>query len=194
MRLPGSHRQERAPRATAPGPPPGAERPFTGGVVALALARLCEHGQLWTTIGVLGYGPCLVSTLRSLIRCSRGGCRRHVAVHSVKSVFPRSARFARLAGVWIPLTSSNRMCERGGSGPKALVDLIADLCRKLEAANKRIEELEKRTWPPPDGEARRTILHSGGRTATRSSRKEETPAQAQGTTRSLIHRRQSRAG
>ena len=35
------------------------------------------------------------------------------------------------------------MCERGGLGPKRLIDLIADLCRKLEAAQKRIEELEK---------------------------------------------------
>jgi transposase len=30
-----------------------------------------------------------------------------------------------------------------------LVDLIADLCRKLEAANRRIEELEKRLGGPP---------------------------------------------
>ena len=41
-----------------------------------------------------------------------------VAVHCVKSAFPGSARFARITGVWMPLTSSNRMCERGGLGPK----------------------------------------------------------------------------
>jgi serine/threonine protein phosphatase 1 len=43
-----------------------------------------------------------------------------VAVNSVKSAFPGSARFARLAGVWTPLTSSNRMCERGGSALRRL--------------------------------------------------------------------------
>jgi len=36
-----------------------------------------EHGHHWTTIGVSGYGPWLISTSRSLIRCSRRGCRRH---------------------------------------------------------------------------------------------------------------------
>ena len=36
-----------------------------------------EHGHHWTTTGVSGYGPWLVSTWRSLIRCSRRGCRRH---------------------------------------------------------------------------------------------------------------------
>ena len=40
-----------------------------------------EHGHHWTTIGVSGYGPWLVSTLRSLIRCSRRGCRRHRRTH-----------------------------------------------------------------------------------------------------------------
>jgi len=34
-----------------------------------------EHGHHWTTIGVSGYGPWLISTSRSLIRCSRRGCR-----------------------------------------------------------------------------------------------------------------------
>ena len=39
--------------------------------------------------------------------------------------------------------------REGRIGAEALIDLIADLCRKLEAANKRIEELEKRTWGRP---------------------------------------------
>ena len=51
---------------------------FTG-VVAVALPEVFarEHGHLWTTIGVSDYGPWLISTSRSLIRCSRRGCRRH---------------------------------------------------------------------------------------------------------------------
>ena len=40
-----------------------------------------QHGHHWTTIGVSGYGPWLVSTSRSLIRCSRRGCRRHRRTH-----------------------------------------------------------------------------------------------------------------
>jgi len=40
-----------------------------------------EHGHHWTTIGVSGYGPWLISTSRSLIRCSRRGCRRHRRTH-----------------------------------------------------------------------------------------------------------------
>jgi len=40
-----------------------------------------EHGHLWTTIGVSDYGPWLISTSRSLIRCSRRGCRRHRRTH-----------------------------------------------------------------------------------------------------------------
>ena len=38
--------------------------------------------------------------------------------------------------------------REGRIGAERLVDLIADLCRKLEAANKRIEELEKQVRPP----------------------------------------------
>ena len=38
----------------------------------------CAGIRQWTTIGVSGYGPWLVSTSRSLIRCSRRGCRRPV--------------------------------------------------------------------------------------------------------------------
>ena len=33
--------------------------------------------------------------------------------------------------------------REGRISAEALIDLIADLCRKLDAANKRIEELEK---------------------------------------------------
>ena len=34
-----------------------------------------EHGHHWTSIGVSGYGPWLISTSRSLIRCARRGSR-----------------------------------------------------------------------------------------------------------------------
>ena len=33
--------------------------------------------------------------------------------------------------------------QEGRIGAERLVDLVADLCRKLEAANQRIEELER---------------------------------------------------
>jgi transposase len=39
--------------------------------------------------------------------------------------------------------------REGRISADGLVDLIADLCRKLEAANRRIEELEKRLGGPP---------------------------------------------
>jgi transposase len=39
--------------------------------------------------------------------------------------------------------------REGRIGAEAFIDLVADLCRKLEAAHKRIEELEKQIGAPP---------------------------------------------
>ena len=83
--------------------------------------------------------------------------------------------------------------KEGRISAERLVDLVADLGRKLEAANQRNEALNRRIEERGDGEGRRTILDPGRRTATRGSRQEATQAQAEGTTRSRLHRRQSRA-
>src|SRR4051812_48259449 len=42
-----------------------------------------------------------------------------------------------------------RDLKEGRIGAERLVDLIAELCRKLEAANRRIEELEKQCGGAP---------------------------------------------
>src|ERR1019366_9323304 len=39
--------------------------------------------------------------------------------------------------------------KEGRISAERLVDLVADLCRKLEAANQRIQELEKQCGGPP---------------------------------------------
>ena len=83
--------------------------------------------------------------------------------------------------------------REGRISAERLVDLVVDLSRKLEAANQRIEELEKQ-WRLADGEGRRTLLHCGRKKSDKKPAARKNARQAQGTTRSRLHRRQSGAG
>ena len=74
-----------------------------------------EHGHHWTTIGVSGYGPWLISTSRSLIRCSRRGCCRHRRTHfrtsrSEQTLHPSTPPALRL--LRLPATVMVVRCQR----------------------------------------------------------------------------------
>src|SRR5208282_4667909 len=80
---------------------------------AEAFAR--EYGHQWTTIGVSGYGSWLVSTSRSLIRCSRRGCRRHRRTHfrtsrSLQTLHPSTP--PALRSLRLPATVMAARCQR----------------------------------------------------------------------------------
>src|SRR5208337_3121088 len=80
---------------------------------AEAFAR--EYGHQWTTIGVSGYSSWLVSTSRSLIRCSRRGCRRHRRTHfrtsrSLQTLHPSTP--PALRSLRLPATVMAARCQR----------------------------------------------------------------------------------
>src|SRR5271157_2053664 len=80
---------------------------------AEAFAR--EYGHQWTTIGVSGYGSWLVSTSRSLIRCTRRGCRRHRRTHfrtsrSLQTLHPSTP--PALRSLRLPATVMAARCQR----------------------------------------------------------------------------------
>src|SRR5271157_1181454 len=80
---------------------------------AEAFAR--EYGHQWTTIGVSGYGSWLVSTSRSLIRCSRRGCRRLRRTHfrtsrSLQTLHPSTP--PALRSLRLPATVMAARCQR----------------------------------------------------------------------------------